>query len=246
MSKGWVGLLAGAAGLAAGVWMGWQARGIWQQVSPWTGAVPVVRASAPVTVHVEPVAGPSTVPDPGAPPAPPVTPGVIEPAGANDLVPSADAAGGVRTPEAVMDDLRGRDLLVPVAGVPPTALVPSFDQARGERSHEAIDIMAPRGTPVVAVEDGTVAKLFTSQYGGLTIYQFDPTVRYAYYYAHLDRYAPGLTEGQTVRRGQTLGYVGSTGNASPSAPHLHFGVFLLTPERRWWQGTPVDPYAVWR
>jgi murein DD-endopeptidase MepM/ murein hydrolase activator NlpD len=102
--------------------------------------------------------------------------------------------------------------------------------------------MAPSGQPVVAVEDGTIAKLFKSGPGGLTVYQFDPTEKYAYYYAHLDRYADGLAEGDKVKRGHTIGYVGSTGNASTTQPHLHFAIFRLGPEKEWWKGDPLDPY----
>src|SRR5207244_3033184 len=98
----------------------------------------------------------------------------------------------------------------------------NFDERRDGIPHEALDIMAPRGTPVVAVDDGTIAKLFRSVPGGLTIYQFDSSGTLAYYYAHLDRYAPGLGQGVAVKRGQPIGYVGSTGNARADAPHLHF------------------------
>jgi murein DD-endopeptidase MepM/ murein hydrolase activator NlpD len=143
-----------------------------------------------------------------------------------------------------LSDLRKRALLLPVEGASRATLVPSFRQSRGTRVHEALDIIAPRGTRVLAVEAGTIAKLFTSRFGGLTVYQFDPSGRFAYYYAHLDGYAAGLAEGQTVARGQVLGYVGSTGNAAPDAPHLHFGVFRLGPERRWWQGEAIDPYSI--
>ena len=149
-------------------------------------------------------------------------------------------------PEAIATALRARGLTMPVAGVRATDLVPSFTQARGERTHEALDIMAPAGTAVVAVEDGTVAKLFTSKAGGLTVYHFDPSRSVAYYYAHLQRYAPGLEEGDTLRRGEVIGYVGSTGNADPTAPHLHFAIFRLGAERRWWEGTAIDPYVVLR
>lgn len=136
-------------------------------------------------------------------------------------------------------------LMVPVDGIAPAALKDNFDQPRGsERHHEALDIMAPKGTKVVAAGDGKVVKLFTSKPGGLTVYQFDPTEKYAYYYAHLDRYAEGLQEGAVLKRGDTIGYVGSTGNADPNAPHLHFAVFELTPEKQWWQGTPVNPYPL--
>jgi len=136
-------------------------------------------------------------------------------------------------------------LVVPVQGVQPGQLSPTFDDARGDdRRHDALDIMAPAGTPVVAVADGHVEKLFDSRQGGLTIYQFEPGGRFAYYYAHLDRYAPGLAEQQPVRRGQVIGYVGSTGNARPDAPHLHFAVFVLGPEKHWWEGTAIDPYPL--
>jgi murein DD-endopeptidase MepM/ murein hydrolase activator NlpD len=136
---------------------------------------------------------------------------------------------------------------MPVDGVAPEALTRQFDDARGSsRRHEAIDILAPRNTPVRAVEDGTIARLFNSRSGGLTVYQFDPTERYAYYYAHLEGYAPGLREGDRVRRGQVLGYVGSSGNAPKDTPHLHFAVFQLTAAKRWWEGDPVDPYDILR
>jgi murein DD-endopeptidase MepM/ murein hydrolase activator NlpD len=136
-------------------------------------------------------------------------------------------------------------LAIPVAGVAAADLVDTFDDKRGsDRIHEALDIMAPAGTPVFAVADGHVEKLFDSDNGGLTIYQFEPTGRYAYYYAHLQRYAAGLSEGDRIRRGQVIGYVGSTGNASPEAPHLHFGIFRLGAEKRWWEGAPVNPYPL--
>lgn len=141
--------------------------------------------------------------------------------------------------------LAARPLVVPVAGVAPTALTDMFDDARGGRRHEAIDILAPTGTKVFAVDDGTVAKLFTSKPGGLTVYQFDPDGRLAYYYAHLDRYAEGLSEGTKLRRGDLVGYVGTSGNAG-NTPHLHFAVFRLGPERRWWEGEPVNPYPALR
>ena len=105
-------------------------------------------------------------------------------------------------------------------------------------------MLAPRNTPVLAVEDGKIAKLFTSKQGGLTIYQFDPTETYAYYYAHLERYADGLKEGMVLRRGQVVGYVGTSGNAYRAGPHLHFAIFRLTPEKRWWDGAPINPFPV--
>jgi len=143
--------------------------------------------------------------------------------------------------------LKRKHLEMPV-DVPRDRLHDSFDERRGGglRGHEAIDIMAPRGTPVRAVEDGRVAKLFRSIAGGLTIYLFDPSETFSYYYAHLDRYASGLQNGQQVRRGEVIGYVGSTGNASEDAPHLHFAVFQLNAARQWWKGDPINPYDVFR
>jgi len=136
-------------------------------------------------------------------------------------------------------------LLIPVAGVGAGQLTDTFNDTRdGTRRHEALDIMAARGTPVLAAADGTVAKLFTSVPGGLTIYEFDPTGTYAYYYAHLDHYAPGLAEGKALKRGDVIAYVGSTGNASADAPHLHFAIFVLGPEKQWWKGTAIDPYPL--
>jgi len=140
--------------------------------------------------------------------------------------------------------LRARDLKLPVEGVDRKDLRNTFADARGSRTHEALDILAPRGTKVRAVEEGRVQKLFTSKAGGLTIYEFDPTQTFAYYYAHLDRYEDGLREGQMVKRGDVIGYVGSTGNASPDAPHLHFAIVRLGPEKQWWKGEPINPFLV--
>ena len=109
-----------------------------------------------------------------------------------------------------------------------------------------MDILAPRGTAVLAAVDGRIAKLFTSAAGGLTIYQFDADERFCYYYAHLDGYAPNLNEGQSVRRGQLIGFVGTTGNAPPGTPHLHFAIYRLGPDRKWWDGEPIDPIHVLR
>jgi peptidoglycan LD-endopeptidase LytH len=145
-----------------------------------------------------------------------------------------------------IETLRARDLKMPVDGVDDDDLRDAFLDARGGRSHEALDIMAARGTPVRAVDDGRIEKLFTSKAGGLTIYQFEPSGMFCYYYAHLDRYADGLREGQVVERGEVIGYVGTSGNAPPNAPHLHFAITRLGPDRRWYAGTPINPYPVLR
>lgn len=175
------------------------------------------------------------------PPAPPPAEGVTEG--------SEDGRPWLRVPVPVPPgQLAERNLLVPVEGIRREQLLDTFGDARGggSRAHQALDIMAPRGTQVLAVEDGKIQKLFESKQGGLTIYQFDPSETYAYYYAHLDRYADGLKEGQQVRKGQVLGEVGSTGNAGPDSPHLHFAIFRLTPEKKWWKGDPLNPFDVLR
>lgn len=164
------------------------------------------------------------------------------------LTPTPSAAD--RTEPSATDDmarLRSRGLALPLAAVSAARLTDTYSQARaGGTPHEALDIMAPRGTPVLAVEDGRVVKLFLSRQGGITLYQFDPADEYVYYYAHLDRYADRIAEGDVVRKGQIIGYVGSTGNALPDAPHLHFAVLKLGPERQWWRGTPINPFLIWR
>lgn len=175
---------------------------------------------------------------------------IIEPQQRPSTPPSPVATTGSSTPvlkPAPPEDLAKRDFEIPVEGVKPDQLVRSFEDSRsGSRSHEAIDILAPRNTPVKAVEDGTIARLFESKAGGTTIYQFDPTGQYCYYYAHLERYAAGLEEGDKVRKGQVIGYVGTSGNAPKNTPHLHFAIFKLTAAKHWWEGTPIDPYDILR
>jgi murein DD-endopeptidase MepM/ murein hydrolase activator NlpD len=150
-------------------------------------------------------------------------------------------------PVATTGDVPQLRLRVPIDGVSIDSFKGGFAERRGgHRSHEAVDILSPRNTPVHAVESGTVAKLFFSKAGGITIYQFDPTGRLCYYYAHLERYADGLHEGQAVSEGDVIGYVGSSGNAPPGTPHLHFAVFELSADRHWWQGKPLDPYQVFK
>jgi murein DD-endopeptidase MepM/ murein hydrolase activator NlpD len=135
---------------------------------------------------------------------------------------------------------------LPIEGMTAAELRDSFEDGRPGHKHEAVDIMMPRGTPVHAVVDGTIARLFLSKPGGITVYQFDEEGAYCYYYAHLDRYAEGLKEGARVRRGDIIAYVGSTGNANENAPHLHFTIFKLGPEKHWWKGTAINPYPLLR
>lgn len=157
------------------------------------------------------------------------------------------AATTVPALNSVVEDLRNRQLTLPVRGIKRDDLRDTFNETRGSsRRHEALDVLAPRNTPVLAVEDGKIAKLFLSDAGGITIYQFDPAEAYCYYYAHLERYAEGLKEGAPIKRGEVIGYVGTTGNAPRDTPHLHFAIFKLTDDKKWWQGTAIDPYSVLR
>src|SRR5215813_1922635 len=136
-------------------------------------------------------------------------------------------------------------LIIPVAGVRPDQLRDTFDEARSEgRVHDAIDIPAPHGTPVLAAADGKIVKLFQSERGGATIYQISADQRFFYYYAHLDRYADGLAEGQMLKQGSTIAYVGDTGNAGPGNYHLHFSISLVVDPKRWWEGVNLNPYPL--
>ena len=201
---------------------------------------PAVRADdgmadvdTPILEAGERPVSPSPTPGPGAGP------------GTSDAARSSDPTSTIVPPTG--DELKGRGLAIPVEGVTPEQLVESFaDERSGKRVHEAMDILAPRNTPVKAVEDGTIARLFYSKAGGNTVYQFDPTEQFCYYYAHLERYAEGIHEGDRVRKGQVLGYVGTSGNAPKDTPHLHFAVFRLTAAKHWWEGTPIDPYPILR
>lgn len=149
---------------------------------------------------------------------------------------------------ALVAILRDRDLELPVAEIDRDDLRDDYGDPRpGGRTHEALDIPAPRGTPVVAVEDGTIASLDPSQGGGgIVVYQYDPSGEFAYYYAHLEGYADGLKEGQAIERGEILGYVGTSGNAPPDVPHLHFAIYKTVAGYTWWRGIPVNPFSVLR
>jgi murein DD-endopeptidase MepM/ murein hydrolase activator NlpD len=150
-------------------------------------------------------------------------------------------SNGTGLGEADARHLASYRLAVPVVGVTKQNLRDTYNERRGSRPHEALDIPAPRGTQVIAAGDGRVVKLFRSVAGGLTVYQFDPSEQFAYYYAHLDHYAQSLTEGMMLKRGDPIGAVGTTGNARDDSPHLHFAIFKLGPEKRWWKGSPVNP-----
>ena len=234
-----IGALLGAVGLFVYL------REVPHDSAPATVVTPAAPVPAPATLPVPAPATAGPAPNSAAalngqlPPAPVVTPDLTEadlPVRPSEPMPVPAVNGA---------DLPAGKLMVPVDGVKFSQLTDTYNAPRGsERHHQALDIMAPKGTKVFAVADGKVAKLFTSVPGGLTVYQFEPTEKYAYYYAHLDSYAAGIQEGQLLKRGDLIGYVGVTGNSDPKAPHLHFAVVQLTPEKQWWKGTPVNPYPL--
>jgi murein DD-endopeptidase MepM/ murein hydrolase activator NlpD len=144
--------------------------------------------------------------------------------------------------DADLDALWARQLMVPVAGTAPSALRDDFDARRGARAHRALDMLAPKGTPVLAADDGRIGRLGTTPVGGNIIYATDPDERFVYYYAHLDRHARGLSVGDRVRKGDVIGYVGTTGNAPANVPHLHFQVMKRGSGRAWWDGPAINPW----
>jgi len=229
------GALLGAATLLFFVLMQWHAPGSLGWSMPWLPSRPAVESvnALPVLVVSAPTPAVAEIPVTLSPGLAPATSPAPEPAAPLPApVPAASAA----QPGA---------LLIPVSGITAGQLTDTFKDARGSgRVHDAMDIMAPNGTPVFAVADGRLVKLFNSKQGGLTLYQFNAGETRSYYYAHLARYADGMTEGRVLHRGETIGYVGSTGNASPDGPHLHFAVFELGPEKKWWQGTAINPYPL--
>jgi murein DD-endopeptidase MepM/ murein hydrolase activator NlpD len=194
--------------------------------------LPTPAASPPPNVNVSPTPTPEVSPTP-APAASP-TPGT-----------SPQAQGLLSDPSSSLASMR---LLIPVEGVAPTQLQDTFKDARSEgRVHDAIDIIAPRGTPVLAATDGRVVRLFNSAKGGITFYQLAAAdEHYVLYYAHLERYADGLTEGHVARRGETLAYVGDTGNATPGNTHLHFQIYRVADPRHFWTGENLNPYPLLR
>lgn len=155
-------------------------------------------------------------------------------------IPANPATAGAATGDLAAL-LRAKRLMVPVAGIAPERIPDTFTARRGQRIHSALDIMAPRGTPVLSADAGRVFKVRSNNLGGLTVYALDAQERFVYYYAHLERYAEGLAEGQALQPGDVIGYVGTTGNAPPNAPHLHFQLLLYRGNGRWWDGDPLNP-----
>lgn len=189
-----------------------------------------VRGFGPVEIEAEVLADSArTIEVQGGPPAP---------------APAVAPAPAIVPTESDLAVLQ-REISVPVVGIAKSALRNTYDEMRGgTRIHEALDILAPRGTAVLSAASGRVLKLFNSKAGGLMVYAADSTERFILMYAHLDAYQPGLAEGQLLRRGQPIGIVGTTGNASPNVPHLHFAIARSNDVKQWWRGVPVNPYPL--
>jgi len=184
----------------------------------------------------KPAAAPAT--------APPPTPKEL----ASDTLVAEAAPNDSNAVRPTPDELSqlASELTIPIVGVEPKDLLDTFDEPRGNRRHNALDIPAPRGTPVISATAGKVLRVFSSQAGGLMVYASDPTDRFVLMYAHLDRYANGLADGMPLQRGDTIGFVGTTGNAPPNVPHLHFAIARTSNVGRWWTGMPVDPRPLLR
>jgi murein DD-endopeptidase MepM/ murein hydrolase activator NlpD len=158
--------------------------------------------------------------------------------------PTRPGRNAVGEAEAV-DYLMARGMEIPVSGRTVKDLEDTFDEGRdGGRTHRALDILAPRGTPVLAADSGRILRISENRLGGNTVYTTDPQERIVYYYAHLDAYQPGLVQGMTIARGDTLGFVGTTGNAPKDTPHLHFQVMRMPADGKYWDGEPINPYPL--
>jgi peptidoglycan LD-endopeptidase LytH len=205
---------------------------------------PPASADAAGQVAAPPVATDSATPAAGQPVIA-VVPPPPDPAGRDQtaIAPTADTPAGAPATAQELAELSAR-LAVPVHGVPRSALRDSYDESRGERQHEALDIHAPHGTPVLAAADGRVLRLFDSTPGGLMVYSTDASGRFILFYGHLAGYADGLRDGMAIRQGQVIGYVGTTGNAAANAPHLHFGILRGDPAASWSSGVPTNPYPL--
>lgn len=166
---------------------------------------------------------------------------------ADTVVASPLAAVAVDPNAAAMSDVdyvRSRRLVVPVAGADMAKVADSFFEPRdgGDRTHRALDILAPRGTPILSADDGKILRMSKSSLGGITMYTVDPAHRIVYYYAHMERYNDAMSPGRTITRGDTLGFVGTTGNAPKNTPHLHFQIMSWPSDGKYWNGDPIDPF----
>lgn len=231
-------IVGGGTVLAASFWMGTR-RPVYQEVA--ISSRETERASGSVSETASPLSTgpPVSGPTETAPPSP----GGSN-AGSNPSPESTQSAKDSILSGSFVGKLK---LVMPVAGVRPEQLQDTFTDARSEgRAHDAIDIMAPAGTPVVAANDGEIVRLFQSERGGTTIYQLSPDRKLVFYYAHLQRYADGLEAGKFARQGEVIGYVGDTGNAGAGNYHLHFSIAVLADPKRYWEGTNINPYPLLR
>jgi len=172
--------------------------------------------------------------------------GRIPPPSVESPPPEFESVASVAQPATQITRI-SKPLIIPVAGVRPDQLIDTFSASRSEgRTHDAIDIMAPAETPVLAAAEGQIQKLFQSERGGTTIYQLSADQKLIFYYAHLARYADGLSEGKQVRQGEVIAYVGDTGNAGPGNYHLHFSIAAVSDPKRYWEGTSINPYPLLR
>lgn len=200
------------------------------------GLIGGVACTRPVLYYPEPAGAPTPTPAKTAAPAAPAAPT----SRSNPTLMSVD--DGSRWMSAA-EYLRARSIMVPVAGADMSRVEDTFNDPRdGERVHRAIDILAPRGTPVLSADDGKILRMSTSPLGGICMYTVDPSGRLVYYYAHLDRYNDAMAPGRTIAKGDTLGYVGTTGNAPKDTPHLHFQVMRWPSDDKYWNGDPIDPF----
>jgi peptidoglycan LD-endopeptidase LytH len=192
----------------------------------------------PVLYYPEPLGG-ETAPSPSRP----ASAHASAPPGTSVATASASVSPSAA---ADIDYLRTRQLLVPVAGADMSKVYDTFNDPRdgGERVHRAIDILAPRGTPILSADDGRILRMSTNALGGITMYTVDPRSRIVYYYAHMDHYNDAMSPGREIVKGDTLGYVGTTGNAPKDTPHLHFQVMRWPADGRYWNGEPIDPYEM--
>ena len=211
-------------------------------------AGPDVKTSANQTIPpFEPSASqvPSQRPSPAVEPSKVATPQEMVDTTVSNSTPPPDEQPAKPPTEGDQSYIGQLKLIIPVLGVKPDQLRDTFDEARSEgRVHDAIDIPAPQGTPVLAAADGQIAKLFQSVRGGTTVYQYSTDKKVVYYYAHLRSYAEGLTEGKFAKQGEVIAYVGDTGNAGAGNYHLHFSIAILTDPKRYWEGTNINPYPL--
>ncbi len=210
----------------------------------WLSALLASTACArPVLYYPEPLTAEPKAADakasPRGKPAPPAAPS----AGVPLMSVSEYTPAGSSSMSADVEYLRSRQIIVPVAGADMARVEDSFNEPRdGDRVHRAIDILAPRGTPILAADDGRIMRMTTSTLGGISMYTVDPEQRIVYYYAHMDHYNEAMAPGKTIAKGDTLGFVGTTGNAPKNTPHLHFQVMRWPADGKYWNGEPIDPF----